>query len=121
VHDIGKSIVSMFLKGTGFEVVDLGIDIADERFVDEVREQRPDLLCLSALLATTMPCLGRVIKALEDAGVRSLVKVVVGGAPVTQCYADLISANAYANDAGVRPPASASAWLVDKVRLNSKE
>jgi len=100
VHDIGKNMVSMFLKGTGFEVVDLGIDVAAERFVDEVRKQQPDLLGLSALLTTTMPYLGTVIKALEEAGVRSLVKVVVGGAPVTQGYADLIGADAYANDAG---------------------
>jgi len=100
VHDIGKSMVVMFLKGTGFEVVDLGIDVSDETFVGAVRDTKPDIVALSALLTTTMPSLGSTIKAIDDAGLRNGVKIVVGGAPVTQHYADLIGADGYADDAG---------------------
>ena len=100
VHDIGKNMVGMFLKGTGFEIIDLGVDVPDEKFVETVREIKPDILGLSALLTTTMPSLGTVIKALEVAGLRSDVKVIVGGASVTQKYADLVGADAYGDDAG---------------------
>jgi len=80
MHDIGKNMVAMFLKGTGFEIIDLGVDVPDEKSVEAVREIKPDILGLSALLTTTMPSLGTVIKALEAAGLRSDVKVIVGGA-----------------------------------------
>jgi len=100
VHEIGKSMVSMFLRGSGFDVMDLGVDVHAETFVDAVRQHHPDILGLSALLTTTMPFLGRTIKALEEAGLRSQVKVVVGGAPVTKEYADMIGADGYARDAG---------------------
>jgi len=100
VHDIGKNMVAMFLKGVGFEVFDLGVDVPDEKFVEAVRERKPDILGLCALLTTTMPSLGTVIKALEAAGLRSDVKVIVGGASVTQKYADLVGADAYGEDAG---------------------
>jgi len=100
IHDIGKYMVVMFLKGVGFEVSDLGANVPEERFVGAVREMRPDILGLSSLLTTTMPAMGRVIKALDVTGLRSSVKVIVGGAPITQDYADSISADAYGHDAG---------------------
>jgi len=103
VHDIGKNMVIMFLKGTGFEVTDLGSDIPDEKFVQAVREEKPDILGMSALLTTTMPNLSSTIKALEAAGLRQNVKVVIGGAPVTQDYADQVGADAYGHDAGQAP------------------
>ena len=95
IHDIGKNMVVMFLKGVGFEVFDLGTDVPDEKFVESVREIRPDILGLSSLLTTSMPTMGRVIKALDVAGLRSSVKVIVGGAPITQDYADSIGADGY--------------------------
>ncbi|MDD5082790.1 MAG: corrinoid protein [Dehalococcoidales bacterium] len=104
MHDIGKNVVATFLRGSGFEVRDLGSNVSARRFVDEVREQRPDILGLSALLTTTMPAMGNVIKALQAAGLRSGVKVIVGGAPVTQDYANYIGADAYAHDGGKAIP-----------------
>ncbi len=100
MHDIGKNVVATFLKGSGFEVFDLGLNVPDKKFIDEVREQKSDILGLSALLTTTMPSMGRIIKALDAAGLRSNVKVIVGGAPVTQDYANYIGADAYAHDGG---------------------
>ena len=100
VHDIGKNMVGMFLKGVGFEVFDLGVDVPDEKFVEAVREVKPDILGISALLTTTMPSIGTIIKALEAAGLRSNVKVIVGGASVSQDYADRSGADAYGRDAG---------------------
>ena len=100
VHDIGKNMVGMFLKGVGFEVFDLGVDVPDEKFVEAVRDIKPDILGISALLTTTMPSIGTIIKALEVAGLRSDVKVVVGGASVSQDYADRSGADAYGRDAG---------------------
>jgi len=100
IHDIGKNIVAMFLKGVGFEVFDLGVDVSDEKFVAAVRKTKPGILGLSVLLTTTMPSIGSVITALDAAGLRSDVKVIVGGAPVTQSYANLIGADAYAHDGG---------------------
>jgi 5-methyltetrahydrofolate--homocysteine methyltransferase len=100
IHDIGKNIVATFLKGSGFEVFDLGVDVPDEKFVDEVREKKPDILGLSALVTTTMPAMGNIIKSLEEAGLRSKVKVIVGGAPVTQHFAEHIGADAFADDGG---------------------
>ena len=100
MHDIGKNVVATFLRGNGFEVFDLGLNVPVEKFIEEVRERAPDILGLSSLLTTTMPIMGSIIKALETAGLRSKVKVIVGGAPVTQNYADFIGADAYAHDGG---------------------
>ena len=104
MHDIGKNVVATFLSGNGFEVFDLGLNVSAKQFVDEVKEKKPDILGMSALLTTTMPVMGKVIKALEDGGLRSSVKVVVGGAPVTQDYANYIGADGYAHDGGRAAP-----------------
>ena len=101
IHDIGKNLVSMFLEGAGFEVIDLGTDVSTDRFVAAVKEHRPDMLGISALLTTTMPGMEATIQALESAGIRRQVKVVVGGAPVTQHFADRIGADGYGADGGV--------------------
>lgn len=99
LHDIGKNLVKMMLEGAGFEVIDLGVDVPDEKFVEAVREHKPQILALSALLTTTMNSQQTVIEALKAAGLRDAVKVMVGGAPVTQSFCDLIGADAYAADA----------------------
>jgi 5-methyltetrahydrofolate--homocysteine methyltransferase len=101
VHDIGKNIVGIMLKGSGFTVHDLGVDVPAERFVEAVAEHRPDILGLSALLTTTMPAMRTVIEALEAAGLRDGVKVLVGGAPVTPEFAESVGADDYGKDAGV--------------------
>jgi len=100
MHDVGKNVVATFLGGSGFEVFDLGLNVPDQDFIDEVRERKADILGLSALLTTTMPVMGRIIKGLEEAGLRSGVRVIVGGAPVTQDYANYIGADGYAHDGG---------------------
>ncbi|MGO9581834.1 MAG: corrinoid protein [Acidimicrobiales bacterium] len=100
VHDIGKNIVAIMLKGSGFTVHDMGVDVPAERFVEAIRELRPDVLGLSALLTTTMAGMHTVIEALENAGVRDQVKVIVGGAPVTEEFARSIGADGYGRDAG---------------------
>jgi len=99
LHDIGKNLVAMMLEGAGFEVIDLGVDVKPEQFVDAVKNQGAELVCLSALLTTTMPYMKDTIQALKEAGVRDQVKVMIGGAPVTQSYADEIGADGYASDA----------------------
>ena len=99
LHDIGKNLVAVMLEGNGFEVINLGIDIPVDTFVEAVREHKPDILCLSALLTTTMDSMRQVIAALEAAGLRQQVKVMVGGAPVTQAFADEIGADGYADNA----------------------
>lgn len=99
-HDIGKNLVAMMLEGAGFEVCDLGSNVAPERFLVAIKEQKPEILGLSALLTTTMPEMGALIKLLESEGLRSKVKVLIGGAPVSQDYADRIGADGYAPDAG---------------------
>ena len=98
LHDIGKNLVVMMLKGGGFEVMDLGIDVPEEKFVAAVKEGA-QVLGLSALLTTTMTGMKNVIEALKAAGVRDNVKVMIGGAPITQAYADEIGADAYGEDA----------------------
>ena len=100
VHDIGKNIVAIMLKGSGFTVHDLGADVPPERFVQAVTEHDADLVGLSALLTTTMPGMRTVIEALESAGLRDRVKVIVGGAPVTDEFALSIGADGYGRDAG---------------------
>ncbi|MBU0496090.1 MAG: corrinoid protein [Chloroflexi bacterium] len=99
LHDIGKNLVKMMLEGAGFETVDLGVDVAPADFVDAVRTHQPQLLGMSALLTTTMPAMTETIKALEAAGLRDKVKVMIGGAPLTAEFADQIGADAYAPDA----------------------
>ena len=104
MHDIGKNVVATFLSGNGFEVLDLGQNVPINKFIGEVKEKKPDILGMSALLTTTMPVMGKVIKALEEIGLRSSVMVIVGGAPVTQDYANYIGADAYAHDGGRAVP-----------------
>ena len=101
MHDIGKNLVRMMIEGKGVEISDLGVDVAPEVFVDYVKDH-PEckVVCLSALLTTTMPALDATVKALADAGVRDQVKVMIGGAPVTQEFCDEIGADAYTPDAG---------------------
>ena len=99
LHDIGKNLVKMMLEGAGFETIDLGIDVRLDAFVDAVREHQPNLLGMSALLTTTMVQMKTIIEALEEAGLRDSVKVMVGGAPVTAAFAEQIGADAYAPDA----------------------
>ena len=100
LHDIGKNLVSMMLEGAGFTITDLGVDISPEKFVEKTREVKPDIIGLSALLSTTMPAMGLTIEALQKAGLRDKVKVIIGGAPVTEKYAQQINADSYAPDAG---------------------
>jgi 5-methyltetrahydrofolate--homocysteine methyltransferase len=99
LHDIGKNLVRMMLEGAGFETVDLGKDVKPGTFVAAVREQQPRILGLSALLTTTMPAMKTTIEALEEAGLRDSVKIMVGGAPVTATFAEEIGADGYAPDA----------------------
>jgi 5-methyltetrahydrofolate--homocysteine methyltransferase len=98
LHDIGKNLVAMMMEGSGFEVIDLGVDASPDKFVNAVKEG-VDVLAMSALLTTTMPSMKTTIDALVEAGVRDQVKVLIGGAPVTQAYADQIGADGYAADA----------------------
>ena len=97
LHDIGKNLVAMMLKGAGFEVVDLGVDIGPEKFVEQAKATEAQVVGMSALLTTTMPSIEKTLKALKEAGVSA--KVMIGGAPVTQGYADKIGADGYSPDA----------------------
>ena len=97
LHDIGKNLVAMMLKGAGFEVVDLGVDVGPDKFVEQIKTQDVQVVGMSTLLTTTMPGIEKALKAIKDAGV--LVKIMIGGAPVTQDYADKIGADGYAADA----------------------
>lgn len=99
LHDIGKNLVASMLEGCGFEVINIGIDVSCDKFVEALKESQADILCMSALLTTTMTYMQDVIKALEDAGIRDKVKVMVGGAPVTQGFADEIGADGYSDNA----------------------
>lgn len=99
LHDIGKYLVGLMMEGAGFEVIDVGADVAAHAFVEAVRKERPHILGMSALLTTTMPNAEVTIQALKQAGLRETVKVLVGGAPITQDYADEIGADGYAPDA----------------------
>jgi len=98
-HDIGKNLVTTILKGVGFEVIDLGVNVQRERFCEAVTEYQPNVLCLSALLTTTMMEMPQVLQMLDKQGLRSRCKVMVGGAPVSQHFADQIGADAYAPNA----------------------
>ena len=99
LHDIGKNIVKMMMEGKGLEVVDLGTDVSAETFVQTAIEQNCQIICCSALLTTTMPVMGDVVKAAEAAGIRDKVKIMIGGAPVTDAFCQQIGADAYTPDA----------------------
>jgi 5-methyltetrahydrofolate--homocysteine methyltransferase len=99
LHDIGKNIIGMMLQGAGFDVIDLGTEATEERFLEQVEKEKVDILGMSTLLTTTMINMKGVIQALEGAGLRDRVKVIIGGAPVTQSFADEIGADGYAPDA----------------------
>ncbi|WP_420632251.1 corrinoid protein [Candidatus Leptofilum sp.] len=100
MHDIGKNLVGMMLEGAGFEVIDLGIDVSPQTFIEAINEHQPQVMGMSALLTTTMPKMKVTIDAMRDAGVLDSVKVMVGGAPVTAEFAEQIGAHGYASDAG---------------------
>jgi 5-methyltetrahydrofolate--homocysteine methyltransferase len=99
LHDIGKNLCIMMLRGAGFEVIDLGVDTSPDAFIEAVEEHRPQLMGMSALLTTTMPNMGKTIEAFLDAGLRDAVRIMVGGAPVTQAFADDMGADGYGKDA----------------------
>jgi 5-methyltetrahydrofolate--homocysteine methyltransferase len=101
IHDIGKNLVGVMLQGAGFTVVDAGVDVAPDRFVELIREHAPSVVGLSALLTTTMPSMEDTIKAIVDNGLRDDVKIMIGGAPVTQDYADRIGADGFGKNATV--------------------
>ncbi len=100
LHDIGKNLVAMMMGSAGLEVTDLGVDIAPEKFIEALKAKKANILCMSALLTTTMPMMKQTIQAVNGSGLRDQVKIMVGGAPVTQAFADEIMADAYAPDAG---------------------
>jgi 5-methyltetrahydrofolate--homocysteine methyltransferase len=99
LHDIGKNLVGMMCEGAGFEVEDIGKDVAPEQFVEAIKKFEPEVLGMSALLTTTMRVMEQTIKAIEESGVRDRVKIMIGGAPVTQDFADQIGADGYASNA----------------------
>ncbi len=100
LHDIGKNLVKYMLQGGGFNVIDLGNDVSPEKFIDAVRKHDSQIIAMSALLTTTMGSMKDVVDAAEEAGIRDRVKIMIGGAPVTQEFADKIKADGYAKDAG---------------------
>ena len=100
LHDIGKNLVSMMMESAGMAVHNLGVDIAPEDFVAQIKEKNAQIVCMSALLTTTMPMMKQTIDAIVEAGLRDQVKILVGGAPVTQAFADEIGADGFAPDAG---------------------
>ncbi|MBU6997069.1 MAG: corrinoid protein [Theionarchaea archaeon] len=99
IHDIGKNLVGMLMEGAGFDVVDLGVDVSADTFIQKIEEHHPDIVGMSALLTITMQEMGNIIKAIQEKGLRNQVKVMVGGAPLTQEFADKIGADAYGEDA----------------------
>ncbi|HZK83267.1 MAG TPA: corrinoid protein [Desulfosporosinus sp.] len=100
LHDIGKNLVGMLIESGGLEVINMGVDVSAEDFIDAIIEHEPDILALSALLTTTMPAMQDIIELLEEEDLRDKVKVIIGGAPVSREYADSIGADGYAPDAG---------------------
>jgi 5-methyltetrahydrofolate--homocysteine methyltransferase len=99
MHDIGKNLVAMMMEGAGFEIIDLGVDVSSEAFVEAIQANEADVMAMSALLTTTMPKMKAIINAVEEAGIRDKVRIMIGGAPVTAGYAEQIGADAYAPDA----------------------
>lgn len=108
LHDIGKNLVKMMMEGKGLEVVDLGVDVTPEQFIDAVKNEGCQIICCSALLTTTMGVMGEVVKAAEAAGVRDQVKIMVGGAPVTENFCRQIGADVYTSDAASAADAAVS-------------
>ncbi len=100
LHDIGKNLVAMMMESAGLEVHNLGVDIAPESFVEEIKKKNAQIVCLSALLTTTMPAMKQTVDAIVESGLRDQVKIMVGGAPVTQAFADEIGADGFSADAG---------------------
>ena len=100
LHDIGKNLVMMMMEGAGFGIIDLGTDVSPEKFVETVKTEKPDIVAMSALLTTTTRSIIATIQALEEAGLRDQVKVMIGGAPITQDFADKVGADGFASDAG---------------------
>ena len=100
LHDIGKNLVAMMLESAGFDVYDLGTDVSPDKFIEEVKDKDPDILCMSALLTTTMPMMKTTIDAIAESGLKDKIKVMIGGAPVTQEFANEIRADVYTHDAG---------------------
>jgi len=99
LHDIGKNLVALMLEGAGFEIIDLGVDVAPEKFVESIATSGANIVALSALLTTTMPNMKTTIDAIQQAGLRDKVKIIIGGAPVTQAYANQIGADGFSSDA----------------------
>lgn len=99
LHDIGKNLVSSMLEGCGFEVINLGVDVSDEKFVEATKEHKANIVCMSALLTTTMVYMKEVIKAFEKAGIRNDVKIMIGGAPLSEKFAEEIGADGYSDNA----------------------
>ena len=99
LHDIGKNLVALMLEGAGFEIKDLGTDVAAEDFIAALKAEKADILALSALLTTTMPSMAQTIEAVKAAGLREQVKIIIGGAPVTEAYAKQVGADGYSPDA----------------------
>ncbi len=100
LHDIGKNLVVMMMEGAGFTITDLGVDVTSETFVQKAKETDADIVAMSALLSTTMPGMQETVHALQKAGLRDKIKVMIGGAPVSENYANQIKADSYAPDAG---------------------
>ncbi|MEE9528338.1 MAG: cobalamin-dependent protein, partial [Syntrophobacteria bacterium] len=100
LHDIGKNLVAMMMEGAGFSITDLGVDVSPKDFTQKAQEVGADIVAMSALLSTTMPAMRETIEALQEAGIRDKVKVMIGGAPVTENFASEIKADSYAPDAG---------------------
>jgi 5-methyltetrahydrofolate--homocysteine methyltransferase len=119
LHDIGKNLVGMMCEGAGFEIVDLGKDVEPDTFVSAVKEHKPTILGMSALLTTTMRAMERTIKALEEAGVRDTVKIMIGGAPVTQDFADQIGADGYA--ANAVPASEMAKKIASRLNVNGHD
>lgn len=99
LHDIGKNLVALMLEGAGFEIIDLGVDVAPEKFVESITTSGTNIVALSALLTTTMTNMKATIEAIQQTGLRDKVKIIIGGAPVTQAYADQIGADGFSSDA----------------------
>ena len=110
MHDIGKNLVRMMIEGKGIEIIDLGVDVDPQDFVKCAIENDCSIICCSALLTTTMPMLGEVVKAAEEAGIRDKVTIMVGGAPVNQAFADSINADIYTEDAASAADAAAAVF-----------
>jgi 5-methyltetrahydrofolate--homocysteine methyltransferase len=111
LHDIGKNLVVMMMESAGFEVIDLGVDVTPEKFVEAIKANSPNIVGISALLTTTMPMMKKSIMTIEESGLRDSLKIIVGGAPVNQAFADEIGADGYAPDAGAASKLAKALYL----------